>query len=407
MQLLYNIGIHILYFLVFLASIRHPKAKLWVNGRKGQLKKLKQAFSDNDEVIWVHCASLGEFEQGRPLIQEIKSKYPSKKIVLTFFSPSGYEVQKNSPIVDHVCYLPLDTRYNAKRFIKYANPQMAFFVKYEYWYNYLTVLDKRGIPAYFISTIFREDQSFFKWYGKWYRKMLYKATHFFLQNESSAELISTLGISNYTVCGDTRFDRVANIHENIKPLQIVENFINGDPVIIAGSTWKAEEALIRQFLLKKPKVKVVLVPHEVENGSVDRVMQQYGEMAVRYSQAHDADNKDKQVLVVDCYGVLTSLYQYGTIAIIGGGFGVGIHNILEPATFGMPIIFGPNYERFGEATDLVAQNCAFPVNNIEDFNTIVYHLLYNPSTTKKIAAMTAEYVKKNVGATRKIIEQVF
>lgn len=407
MKIIYNIGIYTLYLLTLIASHFNPKAKLWLKGRKGQLKKMKAIFSGFDQVVWVHCASLGEFEQGRPLIEEIKSRFPHKKILLTFYSPSGYEVQKNYSKADFVSYLPLDTRFNIKKLIKYAKPEMVFFIKYEYWYNVLSVLNKKGIPVYFVSTIFREDQLFFKWYGKWYREMLKKANHFFLQNESSAKLLDTINISDYSINGDTRFDRVANILKNVKPLKIVEEFINSTPVIIAGSTWKSEEALVRQFVLKNQGVKIVLAPHEVENGNIDRIIQSYGDKAIKYSEATIANLKNKQVLVIDCYGILTSLYQYGQIAIVGGGFGAGIHNVLEPATFGMPIIFGPNFERFREAVDLVNQNCAFPVNNIEEFNTVLYHLLANPSTTNKIATQAALYVKNNVGATQKILDKVF
>ncbi|HKM94163.1 MAG TPA: glycosyltransferase N-terminal domain-containing protein [Prolixibacteraceae bacterium] len=407
MKIVYNIGIYTLYLLTLIASHFNPKAKLWIRGRKGQLKKMKAVFSGSDQVVWVHCASLGEFEQGRPVIEEIKNRFPHKKVLLTFYSPSGYEVQKNYSNADFVCYLPLDTRFNIKKLIKYAKPEMVFFIKYEYWYNVLSILNKKAIPVYFVSTIFREDQLFFKSYGKWYRKMLSKASHFFLQNESSAALLDTINIKNHTITGDTRFDRVANILKNVKPLKIVEAFINGTPVIIAGSTWKSEEALLRQFVLKNQGIKVVLVPHEIENGNVDRIMQSYGDKAIKYSEATKANLKNKQVLVVDCYGILTSLYQYGQIAVVGGGFGAGIHNVLEPATFGMPIIFGPNYERFREAIDLVNQNSAFPVNNIEEFNTVLYHLLANPSTTEKIATQAAQYVKNNVGATQKILDKVF
>lgn len=407
MHLIYQVGIHILYLLVLIASMFKPKARLWIKGRKGLFAALRKHILPSDEVVWVHCASLGEFEQGRPLITEIKNRYPNKKIVLTFFSPSGYEVQKNFALADVVCYLPLDTRFNARRFLKIVHPEKAFFIKYEYWYNYLSVLKKRNIPAYFVSAIFRPDQLFFKKYGKWYRKLLGKADHFFLQNENSADLLKSININNYTIVGDTRFDRVANVLLNAKPLEVVERFVNGNPVVVGGSTWKAEDALLKQFLTKNNQIKLILVPHEVENGSVDRLMQQFGNLAVRYSQAGNVDNSNKQVLVVDCYGVLTSLYQYATIAVVGGGFGVGIHNVLEPATFGMPIIFGPNFEKFKEATDLVEKNCAFPVNNIEEFNTVMNHLLLNPQTTQKIAQMSAQYVKDNVGATNKIIDAVF
>lgn len=407
MRLLYHIGIHIFYVLVKIASLRNSKAKLWINGRKGQLNKIRETFDGAAETVWVHCASLGEFEQARPLIKEIKKRYPNKKIILTFYSPSGYEVQKDFKGVDMVSYLPLDTRLNAKRFVKYVNPQQVFFIKYEYWFNFLSALKKRNIPVYFVSAIFRPDQLFFKKYGQWYQKMLMMVTHFFIQTDDSAKLLDSIHITNYTVCGDTRFDRVANIVENVKPLDVVENFINGDPVIIAGSTWKAEEALLRQYIRKNQHVKLIIVPHEIENGSVDRILEQYGDLAVRYSQAHKGNNKNRQVLVVDCYGLLTSLYQYGKIAVVGGGFGVGIHNILEAATYGMPILFGPKYERFREAIDLVEQNCAFPVNNVEEFNTVMNYLLQHPETTQKIADMAAAYVVKNVGATRKIIEAVF
>ena len=407
MRLLYHIGTHIFYVLVKIASLRNSKAKLWINGRKGQLKKILETFKGATESVWIHCASLGEFEQARPLIQEIKKSYPNKKILLTFYSPSGYEVQKDFKGVDMVSYLPLDTRLNARRFVKYLNPQQVFFIKYEYWFNFLSALKKRNIPVYFVSAVFRPDQLFFKKYGKWYKKMLLMITHFFVQTDDSAKLLDSINITNYTVCGDTRFDRVANIVENAKPLEIVENFINGDPVIIAGSTWKAEEALLRQYIRRNQHVKLILVPHEIGNGSVDRALEQYGELAVRYSQAHKSNNKNRQVLVVDCYGLLTSLYQYGKIAVVGGGFGVGIHNILEAATFGMPILFGPKYERFREATDLVEQNCAFPVNNVEEFNTVLNYLLRHPETTQKIAEMAAAYVVKNVGATRKIMKAVF
>lgn len=407
MYLVYQVGIHILYLLLLIAAMFKPKAKLWINGRRGLFVELKKQIAPYDEVVWVHCASLGEFEQGRPLISEIKNRYPQKKIVLTFFSPSGYEVQKNYALADVVCYLPIDTRYNARRFLKVVHPEKAFFIKYEYWYNYLSLLKKKNIPSYFVSAIFRHDQLFFKKYGKWYLKMLLKANHFFLQNENSAALLESINIKNFTIVGDTRFDRVANVLLNAKPIEKVEHFVNGNLVIIGGSTWKAEEALLKQFILKHTNVKLILVPHEVENGSVDRIMQQFGNLAVLYSQAGNIDNRNKQVLVVDCYGMLTSLYQYARIAVVGGGFGVGIHNVLEPATFGMPIIFGQNFTKFKEAVDLVEKNCAFPVKNIEEFNTVMNHLILNPKTTQKISQMSAGYVKDNVGATKKIIDAVF
>jgi 3-deoxy-D-manno-octulosonic-acid transferase len=387
--------------------MRNEKAKKWLKGRKGLLKKIKKEQKSDDKTIWIHCASLGEFEQGRPLIEEIKRNYPEKKIVLTFFSPSGYEVQKNYPIADYVYYLPADLRRNARRFIKYCNPEVVFFIKYEYWYNYLNILKKKNIPIYFVSTIFRKEQLFFKKRGRWYRRMLKLATHFFLQNEESAELLKSLKIDNYSVVGDTRFDRVAHVFENVKPIAQVEQFLGGQRAIIVGSSWKAEEALLMQYNRINSAYKLIIVPHEVSEENTKRIMSLFDNKAVLFSKFTTSFSPDKNILIVDAYGLLTSLYQYGFIAIVGGGFGVGIHNVLEAATFGMPVIFGPNYTKFKEATDMVALHCAFPVENIEDFNTVMNHLLHDPLLVSKISQTSSDYVKNNVGATRKILDNVF
>jgi 3-deoxy-D-manno-octulosonic-acid transferase len=407
MKLIYNLGIYIFYLLVRIASVKNEKARKWLYGRKNQFKAIENSISKTDRPVWLHCASLGEFEQGRPLIGAIKKRYPDKKILLTFYSPSGYEVMKDSNEADFIFYLPLDSYRNAKRFVALTNPELVFFIKYEYWYNFLRVLKKNNIPTYFVSAIFRSDQLFFKWYGGWYRRMLYMAKHFFVQNQKSAHLLESLGINNHTVSGDTRFDRVFDITSNVKPLQIVEGFVNGEKVIVAGSSWKSEEALLRQYLRNNPTVKAIVVPHEIGNGNVQRIADQFGDAAVIYTEVGNAQIDKKQVLIVDCYGILPSIYQYGKVAIVGGGFGVGIHNLLEPATYGMPIIIGPNYQRFKEACDLVEMNCAFPVNNVEEFNTVLNHLLKNPQTADKISALTAGYVKSNLGATKKIINAVF
>lgn len=407
MLLVYNIGMLLFGVVMRIVSFFNPKAHRWVIGRKGQLKKIQEQVEGVEPIVWVHCASLGEFEQGRPLIDEIKLKYPQKKILLTFFSPSGYDVQKDYKNADYVYYLPLDTFRNANRFINAVNPEIVFFIKYEYWYNVLRILNRKKIPVYFVSAIFRSDQLFFKWYGKWYRKLLRMATHFFVQTELSASLLDSIQISNYTITGDTRFDRVAHVAENVKALPLVESFVENCSVIVAGSTWKAEDALLKQYIRVNPAVNIILVPHEVENGNVDRIMQQFGDLAIRYSLADEQNVLGKRVLVVDCYGILTSLYQYGKIAVIGGGFGVGIHNVLEAATFGVPIIFGPNYEKFNEAVDLVNQNSAFVVNNIEEFNAVLNYLLEHDDVAQKIGILTEAYVKNNVGATKQIIDSVF
>lgn len=389
-----------------IASLKNKKAKAWVDGRKGLLSKIKTEVNCNN-IVWVHCASLGEFEQGRPLIDEIKLKYPQKKILLTFFSPSGYEIQKEYKNADYVYYLPLDSYTNARRFVKYVNPDIVFFIKYEYWYNYLFILNKKKIPVYFVSSIFRKNQIFFKKYGFWFRKQLKTITHFFVQSEESVELLTSINILNCSVTGDTRFDRVAHIMETVKPLTVVEHFINGDNVIVVGSSWKAENALLQQYLRKNTTVKVIFAPHVVTDENIQQIMHLFGDKAILYSQAVNENVDGKQVLVIDCYGLLTSLYQYGTIAIIGGGFGVGIHNVLEAATFGMPVIFGPNYTRFKEAVELVDKKCAFVVNNIEEFNAIVMHLLRDEVLTEDISKNAALYVQGNVGATQKILQQVF
>ncbi len=407
MRLLYDIALYIYYLLIRIAALKNPKAQLWLNGRKKQFEAIRDKVSKSDDLVWVHCASLGEFEQGRPLIEAIKTRYPQKKIMLTFYSPSGYEVMKNYKQADYVFYLPLDTYFNAKKFIELTSPKVVFFIKYEYWYNFLRILTKKNIPTYFVSAIFRENQLFFKWYGAWYRKMLKLPNHFFVQNEDSARLLKSLSINNYTISGDTRFDRVASIIANARPLVEVENFVNGNKVIVAGSSWRSEEALLFQYLRLNPDVKAVIAPHEIEESNIQRILAQYGEKAVAFSSINGKSIQHKQVLVIDCYGKLSSIYQYGKIAIIGGGFGVGIHNILEPATFGMPIIFGPNYERFKEAVDLVERNCAFPVNNVEEFNTVLNHLLRNSVTSEKISTLTSDYVALNVGATHKIFDKVF
>lgn len=407
MQFLYTIANYIFYVLVKIASLKNEKAKKWITGRKKQFDTIKNLTNSQAKTVWVHCASLGEFEQGRPLIEAIKKQYPEKKIMLTFYSPSGYEVMKNYSLADYVFYLPLDTKRNARKFIKYTRPELVFFIKYEYWYNFLSELKKNTIPVYFVSAIFRTDQLFFKWYGKWYRKMLFMANYFFLQNQSSAKMLQSIGVTNYTVSGDTRFDRVMQIVSNVKTFDSVATFVNGSKTIVAGSTWKAEEALLRQYLRNNTSVKAILVPHEIDNGNMQRVVDQYAGIAVKLSDIDTVDSANKQVLIIDCYGILPSLYQYGSIAVIGGGFGVGIHNILEPATFGMPIVFGPNFQKFKEASDLVEKNCAFPINNVEEFNTVINHLLFNAETLQKISDLTSQYIKSNVGATKKILQKVF
>ncbi len=408
MRFIYNFGLIIYLLILRLASSKNPKARKWLDGRKDLLKRIKTEKKFEGKSVWVHCASLGEFEQGRPLIEEIKRRYPQKKIILTFFSPSGYEVQKDYEQAEYVCYMPLDSKRNVKKFIKLIDPEVVFFIKYEYWFNYLRLLKKKSIPVYFVSSIFRLDQLFFKWYGGWYRKMLKMPTHFFIQNQESADLLEKLKVTNYTITGDTRFDRVARIFDSVRPLPIIEQFLDFNKAIIAGSSWKAEEALLMQYLRINPSLKIIIAPHEVGEESISRIKKQFGEKnTVCYSKATPSSMVGCKVMIIDCYGLLTSLYQYGMISIVGGGFGVGIHNVLEPAAFGMPIIFGPNYEKFREAKELVEIHCAFPVNNIEEFNTLLTHLLKDKNVVNTISQKAAIYVRDNVGATTKIVDCVF
>ncbi|MBN1926091.1 MAG: 3-deoxy-D-manno-octulosonic acid transferase [Prolixibacteraceae bacterium] len=407
MRLIYNLGILLFYAAVKLAAFRNKKARLWINGRKKLFEKIEIEKNPKEKTIWFHCASLGEFEQGRPLIEEIRRKFPLKKLLVTFFSPSGYEVRKDYTGADFVFYIPLDTIGNAKKFFRLINPEIAFFIKYEFWFNILSELKKNEIPVYLVSSIFREQQLFFKKRGAFFRRMLNLVTHFFLQNQHSAELLSSINVNHYSVTGDTRFDRVAHIFENARSLDLVEKFLGNENAIIAGSTWKAEEALLLQFLRKHPDNKIIIAPHVVTEENINRLLKQFGTSAVKYSEAGENTLSGKKVLIVDCYGLLTSLYQYGKVAIIGGGFGVGIHNVLEPAAFGLSVIFGPNFQRFKEAVDLVEINCAYPVQNIEEFNTILNFLLNDEKYLCSLSQKASSYVKNNIGATQKIIDSVF
>lgn len=409
MIFLYNIGILLYSLTVRIASPFNKKARLFVRGRKNWKKNLPQKIEKDSKYIWFHCASLGEFEQGRPLIEEIKEKYPAYKIILTFFSPSGYEIRKNYPLADCVLYLPPDTRQNAKTFLNIVKPEKAFFVKYEYWYHYINQLKKQEIPLFLISGIFREKQVFFKnnFWGKWYRKILCQFNHFFVQNNKSGIMLNNIGLTNYSVSGDTRFDRVAAITRQAKELSLVNKFKGKSKLVVAGSTWKPDEEIIATFIHKNPDVKFIIAPHEVSQANINRLSQLLKNKAILYSTAANAAIETSQVLIIDSIGLLSSLYRYGDIACIGGGFGVGIHNILEAATFGLPVIFGPNYKKFAEAVDLVALGGAFPVKNQAEFDQILKSLLTEKKKQAAAAQASKKYVEKNVGATKFIIKKVF
>ncbi|HKI89317.1 MAG TPA: glycosyltransferase N-terminal domain-containing protein [Draconibacterium sp.] len=409
MILLYKTGIFLYTLFVHIASLVNEKAKLWVKGRKNWKKRLSEKIDKNARYIWVHCASLGEFEQGRPLIEEIKKQHPEYEIVLTFFSPSGYEIRKNYEQADVVFYLPADTKQNAQAFLNLVNPEKVFFIKYEYWYFYIAELKKRAIPLYIISAIFRESQPFFKTsaWGKWYCQMLFQLEHIFVQNETSAQLLTSIGVHNFTVAGDTRFDRVASIATGSKKLPIVEKFKGNSSLVIAGSTWKPDEELLITFINQNPDTKFIIAPHEVSAANINRLHQMLKTRAISFSKIENAEIENYQVLIIDSIGLLSSLYRYGNIAYIGGGFGIGIHNILEAATFGLPIIFGPNYKRFKEAVDLIDLGGAFSISEQENFDNTLTTLLLEKHKLKNTSEISRNYVAKNVGSTRLILNKVF
>jgi 3-deoxy-D-manno-octulosonic-acid transferase len=409
MTFFYNIGIAIYMLLIKLAVPFSDKAKQFVKGRKNWEMQLRQSIEKESNYIWIHCASLGEFEQGRPLIEAIKFQLPAYKIVLSFYSPSGYEVRKNYPLADMVCYLPTDTKKNAQRFIQIVHPEKAFFIKYEFWYHYINELNKAKIPLYSVSAIFRENQQFFKnsGWGKWYRKLLSGFDHFFIQNESSANLLKSININNFTISGDTRFDRVAEIAKNTKPIPIVEKFRGDKQLIVAGSTWKPDEELLVAFINQNPEIKFVIAPHEVSGTNINRLQQLLKNKAILMSKANEIAIGSFQVLIIDSIGLLSSIYLYGKIAYIGGGFGVGIHNILEAATFGLPIVFGPNFKKFNEAVDLIKQGGAFSISNEEELLDVLNTLIKDKNSCEVSAETCKNYIAKNTGSTQVIIKKVF
>jgi len=409
MTLIYQLGIYFYWLTVQLFAPFDKKARQFVAGRKGWEKSLKDQIDPKANYLWFHCASLGEFEQGRPVIEKIKQQYPQYKVLLTFFSPSGYEIRKNYEGADVVTYLPVDTKRNARVFLELVNPQKAFFVKYEFWHHYIAELKERRIALYLISGIFRENQQFFKHspWGKWYRKMLDGFEHFFVQNEKSADLLKNIGINNYTISGDTRFDRVAEIANSAKTFENVEKFKGNSLTLVAGSTWKPDEELLAAFINNSSGIKFIIAPHEVHPSNINRIHQLLKKPSISFSKIQNADTESHDVLIIDSIGILSSLYQYGNVAYIGGGFGVGIHNILEAATFKLPVIFGPNYQKFQEAVDLVAQKGAFPVTDTNELNGALNKLLGDEEARKKASDVCKNYVEKNVGSTKLIIKKVF
>lgn len=406
MVFLYSLGLRFYYLLILLASLFNNKARLWIKGRKGIFDKIQKQVKSENNLFWFHTSSLGEFEQGRPLIEALKNKNNSIKILLTFFSPSGYENRKNYKTADYIFYMPPDSKKNARQFINLIQPSKAFFIKYEFWYHYLNQLKKNNIPVYLISANFRQKQIFFKWYGGWFRKMLYKFAHIFVQNKKSEQLLKNIGLDNITISGDTRFDRVAEIAKQAKRIEIAEKFKQDNSIIIGGSTWDKDEEIIIEFInTSQRKTKYIIAPHEIHESNIQRIIKSINKPVIRYSSASINNVNDFQVLIIDNIGMLSSLYRYADIAYIGGGFGVGIHNILEAATFGLPVVFGPNYKKFQEAVDLVESGGAFSVDSYENLQIRFENLLENIETNKA-GKISKEYVLNNQGATSKILNEI-
>lgn len=406
MELLYNIGILIFRAGAWFISPFNNKAGLWNKGQKNWFEQLKEKINSEDKYIWIHCASLGEFEQGRPVIEAIKKEKPQYKIILTFFSPSGYEIRKSYTLADIVCYLPIDTPGNARKFIGLINPELAIFVKYEFWHNYISELSRRGIPLYLVSGIFRKEQHFFRWYGSFFREMLKKFKMIYVQDISSYDLLAGIGIKNVSVAGDTRFDRVLQVAGNANNIRQLEIFRGTEKIILAGSSWKQDEEIITRYINNYlGNLKWVFAPHEIDNENIERIKKLLTVKCVRFSE-FDEDAADARVLIIDNIGMLSSAYRYAYIAVVGGGFGKGIHNILEPACWSIPVLFGPNHLKFREAVDLISLRAAVSFENFDDFERIL-NLLINDEMQYKIAADAAgNYVKTNAGATYKIIHGI-
>ncbi|HKJ44005.1 MAG TPA: glycosyltransferase N-terminal domain-containing protein [Sunxiuqinia sp.] len=409
MSLFYQLGIRFYFLVAQIAALFNEKARLFTNGQKVIFETIEKRLNRQQPVIWIHCASLGEFEQGRPLIEKIKQQYPNYQVVLTFYSPSGYEIRKNYKLADCICYLPADTPKKARRFIDLIHPEKAFFIKYEYWYNYFRILKQKDIPIYMVSAIFRENQLFFSkgFRGQWYRKILQNVEHFFVQNDQSGLLLSQIGLNNFTVNGDTRFDRVAEIASNSKDLPRIEQFKAGQRLIVAGSSWPPDEGLLIDFLKQNTDVKIIFAPHEVNENNILRLQKQIPMEAAIYSLTEGQDLSYYRVLIIDRIGILSSIYGYADIAYVGGGFGVGIHNTLEAAIYKIPVVFGPNYQKFQEARGLEDSGVAFPIENSAVLNNTLNRLLEEEKTRRDIATKCEKFMAKNLGATQQVLTKVF
>ena len=407
MRYVYTFLIHVVWGVLKLFALFNQKLQLFVQGRSTVFQQLRNSIKPSDKTIWMHVASLGEFEQGLPLLDELKSEYKSHKIVLTFFSPSGYEVKKNTDVADVVTYLPMDTAANAKKFLDIVRPALIIFVKYEIWPNYLHYLKQKDIPTFLVSGIFRKNQIFFKAYGGFMRKALQSFSHFFVQNENSAVLLKSIGFTNILVSGDTRFDRVGKILSENTSLSFMEAFKGNELCVVAGSTWPEDEVLLTNFINSSTnKVKYVIAPHDIKPKHIQNLKASIQKETALYSEWDKTANKNTNVLIVDTVGLLTKIYSYGNIAYVGGGFATGLHNTLEPAVFGIPVLIGPQYDGFQEAEDLTRLGGVLAVSNSEEFTTHMNELLNNFEDRQNIGIINSTYITKKIGATTKIMEHI-
>ena len=408
MLFLYNLIVQIAAFSLKIVALFSPKMKLFVEGRKPVFTTLKQKIKPTDTTIWFHAASLGEYEQGLPVIEKIKEQFPSHKIILTFFSPSGYEVRKNNTVADVTVYLPLDTKKNAQNFLKLVHPDLVFFIKYEYWPNYLHELKKQNTKTYLISGILRKNQLFFKWYGGFYRTALNTFTYFFVQNETSKKLLQEIGKNNVSVSGDTRFDRVAAILEKDNSLDFISQFKDNTVTIVVGSSWPKDENLLVDFINSNTlNVKFIIAPHNIKEEQIQALKNSITKKTVLFSEKEGKSLADFDVFIIDTIGILTKIYSYADIAYVGGGFGnSGIHNVLEPATFGVPILIGPNYSHFAEATALVNMDACVSISNQKELKEALENLIHNDDIRHEKGHMCSTFVQMNKGATQMIVSRI-
>lgn len=403
---------YLIQFGIVVGSYFNKKLRKMLDGEREAIKQIREKVDLDAQYIWFHAASLGEFEQGRPLIEKVHKEHPEYKILLTFFSPSGYEVRKNYTGADIITYLPIDTITNARAFLRAIRPVMAFFIKYEFWYNYLHILQYRGVPTYSVSSIFRPNQIFFKWYGRNYGRVLQCFTHFFVQNEESQQLLAGIGFKNSTVVGDTRFDRVLQIKEASKQLPIVDSFVHiheeKKPLtFVAGSSWPPDEAIFIEYFNTHPSWKLIIAPHVIGEDHLKQIISLLkNKKVVRYTQTTETDAANADVLIIDCFGLLSSIYRYGEVAYVGGGFGVGIHNVLEAAVWSIPVIFGPNNAHFAEAQGLKHSGGGFEIHNLEDFSKYIQQFEVETNFRLERGIAGGKYVAALAGASNKVLNNI-